>query len=152
MKSKEVEIGMAVIPHDKTMGYCNFHEWLFATGLKTPPVLQVKSWEKGEKAWLLDNMSTLGNGGLFSAKDFEPYSTPFTEVRFIKTGILFRQYVLEGIEVYRPMDVIDATGWSWWLGERPNFQVDHAVRYVYMEGSRVQACAINFGNLIEEIK
>ena len=151
MKSKEVEIGMAVIPHDKTMGYCNFHEWFLATGLKETPVLQVKSWEKSEKAWFLDDMSSFGNGGLFSAKDFEPYTTSFTEVRFIKTGISFRQYVLEDINVYRPLDVIDAKGWNWWLNERPSLH-NQIVRYVYVEGSRVQACAINFGNLIEEIK
>lgn len=151
MKSKEVEIGMAVIPHDKTMGYCNFHEWVFATGLKTPPVLQVKSWEKSEKCWILDDMSTTGNGGLFSAKDFEPYTTPFTEVRFVETGKPFRRYSIDGVEVFRLWEVVFATNW-WFAMSKWKIKFSSVVRPVYCDGYRLQAYEMDFGNLIEEIK
>lgn len=153
MKSKDVTIGMAVIPHDKTAGYFNFSQWRGAEELKEVPVLLVESWDKSERSWILTSMPLQDTevGGMFHAKDFEPYTTPYKMVKFLDTGKEFRQFQVGDLQVYRFMDVFVATRWSISFSNWP-INVSRIVTPIYINGEYIQAYEMEFGNLIEEIK
>ena len=80
MKSKDVRIGMKVVPFQKTAGVRGFPTWRDVTTVKrandsNQPFLFVVGWNKDSKCWILSNVSTVySDWALFSSKDFYPYT------------------------------------------------------------------------------
>lgn len=82
MKSKDVVIGMRVVPHSKSR---NIHQRII--GLEgsavwnrakenNQPYLYVHGWDKDTQAWLLTDIPyspEFSTGDYFLAKEFEPY-------------------------------------------------------------------------------
>ena len=81
MKSKDVVIGMKVVPHSKSnslyqsvLGLDGSAVW-FRAKLANQQYLYITGWDKGNKAFVLSESPYFGepSGDYFLAKDFEPY-------------------------------------------------------------------------------
>lgn len=170
MKSKDVVIGMAVIPHDKTAGYFNYSGWLNSEELTIPPVLLVEKWDKFDRCWELTSLPLQDSerGGMFHAKDFEPCTTPQRLVR-LGGGTKIMQYIENGKALYRFIDFLGLTNCSWdSIGmssrDRAAYTLTVSLKNqilqfetvmdstIYIRGMSYTACHIDFGNLIEEIE
>ncbi len=79
MRSKDVTIGMKVVPHSKSQGYMTLESILTAMSNFHSPFLTVKSYEKETKSWVL-RATGIGVGLIFLAKEFEPYVENENEV------------------------------------------------------------------------
>lgn len=159
MKSKDVVIGMAVIPHGKSNSLWQTEEGLAGSAvwhrakLANQPYLHVTGWDSTIKVWVLSESQYFGepSGDYFLAKDFEPYTTPYKMVKFLDTGTEFRQFQVGDLQVYRFIDVFLATGWPIVFANWP-INVSRVVTPIYIEGEYIQAYEMEFGNLVEEIK
>lgn len=78
MKSKDVRIGMKVVPFQKTIGMFqgNFRQILTVQRAIEygQPYLYVTRWNKYEKCWCLSDDSRVRSGDFFNSKDFYPYT------------------------------------------------------------------------------
>lgn len=77
MKSKDVRIGMKVVPFQKTVRTMqnNFRQILTAQAAieRGQPYLYVIGWNKYQKCWRLSDNGRDSSGDFFLSKDFEPY-------------------------------------------------------------------------------
>ncbi len=86
MKSKDVRIGMKVVPTQKTKGTAGFPTWRSASAVASAirtgqPFMYVVGWEKESKSWMLSaGNSSRYDWSLFSSKDFYPYTGENNEI------------------------------------------------------------------------
>jgi len=79
MKLKDVKVGMKVVPHSKTEGYCNLDKCELYRRAKErgQPFLYVTGIDDmsdvGTVVILSDTNEKLGEGNYYKAEDFEPY-------------------------------------------------------------------------------
>lgn len=84
MKSKDVKIGMKVVPHQKTVkgwgGLEHSYIWKYASE-SDEPYLLVTEYNSNEKCFVLGNEEDMINrdGDYFNACDFEPYEENLKE-------------------------------------------------------------------------
>ena len=76
MKKEDVEIGIKVVPFQKTAhswGNLNSSNIWYDAKRKAQPFLYVTGWDGEEDAWLLNITSEVVDGDFFRSEDFELY-------------------------------------------------------------------------------